>query len=329
MSFKKIVYTLLSFSVSGLLFWYVYRDSNMSGMLKHFKNINIVWFSFSILFGFFAYIVRAFRWQIALEPLGYKVSLLNSSMAVIIGYFANLFLPRVGEIVRCSVLKKTDQVSVKVSFGTVITERIVDLILLTFFICCSFLLQLTRIKKLLIETLNYNFNYSKIAVVLALTLLLFLIFIILLKKNHKRLKRHSIYRFGLRFLIDFKKGLTSVKYMNKKNKIKYIVSSLLIWVLYYYMFYMVFISVNNLGAIDFDKILFVFTMGCIGMIMPTPGGVGAFHLLTSASLISYNVSKEASNFVALILHGGQYFGLWLTALLTLIVLAIVLNRSKK
>lgn len=328
MNIRKIFYVLISFVVSGALLWYVYKGSDLTNILENLKQVDRFWLTMSILLGLMGFLVRAYRWIVALRPLDHHFSLFSSLISVILGYFVNLFVPRLGEIIRCSVLKKMDKIAVDVSFGAIITERIIDLLFFFLFLLISFITQFSRIRTLLVENLRYDLDILKIINITIVSAAALLTVILILRKYHARLMHNMIYKRVIDFLLGLKKGLSSIRYLNRTDKIKYWSSSILIWVIYYFMFYTGMLSVD-IGTIDFEKITFVFTAGCIGMILPTPGGVGSFHLLTAASLASYGVEQDISNFFALVFHGAQYVTIWIIGLITaLVFVAILYQRTR-
>lgn len=327
MNIRKILFVLVSFIVSGALLWYIYKGSKLTDIIQNLKQVDQFWLTVSIALGIIAYLIRAYRWQVAFKPLHYRITLFSSWISVILGYFVNLFVPRLGEIIRCTVLKKMAKIDVEVSFGTIITERIIDLLFFVIFILIALITQFKRIRNLLVENLDYDLNLFKIFNMLIIFTVALLAIILLLRKYHDRLIKNKIYKKIIDFLIGLKKGLSSIRYLSRPDKVKYWSSSLLIWIFYYFMFYTGMLSVD-IGLLSFQKVTFIFTAGCIGMILPTPGGIGSFHLLIVGSLVSYGVSQDVSNFFALIFHSAQYLTTWIIGFFTAFIFLIVLYRRR-
>jgi uncharacterized protein (TIRG00374 family) len=120
----------LLFALSMFLMWYALKGIDFKLVLKHLKNANYLWVTLSLIIAATGYFSRAYRWKMQIDPTGYKAGFWPVYNAMMVGYLANLVLPRAGEVVRCSVLKRTDNIPVKVSLGTVITERVIDLVIL-------------------------------------------------------------------------------------------------------------------------------------------------------------------------------------------------------
>ena len=137
----SILKYILFVSLAGGLLFYTFKEISFTQLVDNLKRANIYWLLLSICVALLSHVTRAFRWIILLEPLGYKPKLSNTFFAVMIGYFANLFVPRMGEVSRCAVLGKTDSVPVDTSFGTVITERLFDLMMLIILILLGMFLM--------------------------------------------------------------------------------------------------------------------------------------------------------------------------------------------
>jgi len=125
---KKILSSVLFFLIGVSVFWLVYRNFNFNELLNALKNIRFRWIIVSITFGLLSHFIRAIRWKMLIEPMGYKPGLSNLFLSVIVLYFTNLIIPRGGEITRCTVISKYEQVPFVKLAGTVLVERITDLL---------------------------------------------------------------------------------------------------------------------------------------------------------------------------------------------------------
>ena len=154
---KSIIQFIVLLSIGILLVWLSFRSvwTEKEKILDSFKTANYFWVSISILIAFLSHYLRAFRWNYLLKPAGYSVKPTNALGAVIVGYFANYGLPRMGEITRCTLVTKYDDVPFEVALGTVITERIVDLLLLIVIFFITLFAQFSQLKDL---TATYIYN---------------------------------------------------------------------------------------------------------------------------------------------------------------------------
>ena len=146
----------------GIL-WYVFRDIDLVNLFENLKSANFTFVYISVVLSLISHLLRGYRWKLLLNPIGYKVNTFRAFIAVMVGYFANLLLPRMGEVTRCAILKKTDKVAIPASLGTVISERILDLILLLVLIFFTIIIEFKVLKDFLIEsfaTVFDNFNLT-------------------------------------------------------------------------------------------------------------------------------------------------------------------------
>jgi len=128
---KNITKFLLFLGVSAFLFYLVFREQNWTELLSVLKDdVNYTWIGVACILGIASHVSRAMRWQLLTASMGYKIRFWNSFMGVMIGYFANLAIPRIGEFTRCGVVNKYEKVPFSNLLGTVVTERIIDMFIL-------------------------------------------------------------------------------------------------------------------------------------------------------------------------------------------------------
>jgi glycosyltransferase 2 family protein len=258
-----------------------------------------------------SHVLRAERWRMLLEPTGNKVSWGNSFLSLMIGYLVNLAVPRGGEVSRCYNLYKLEKTPVEVSFGTVVVERMVDVICLLALIAFSFFAEWEKLKKFM-DTLNFStgegFSIPPWVFIVLLAGIGFLIGIYLLRKNEKFLK----------IIQGFKEGLLSI--FKLKNKGLFIFYSLGIWVLYFVMTYFVIKAFPETENLGFSAVLTLFAIGSIAMAAPLPGGAGSYHTLVPLGLVMlYNLPKANAIAFVFIFHGWQTALMILTGVISLIV----------
>ena len=134
----KILKYILFFGIGVLLLFLAFKNQNPSELISQLKNVNYTWVLLSMAFGFIAIISRGIRWVILLKNMNYKSSTLNSIYSVAIGYFTNLAIPRAGEVTRCTSLSEVEKIPFNKLFGTIILERTIDFLILTFLIPVSY-----------------------------------------------------------------------------------------------------------------------------------------------------------------------------------------------
>ncbi len=254
-----------------------------------------------MLFGGLSHLSRAYRWKFMLEPMGYKPKLLNSFMAVMAGYLANFGIPRSGEILRAASLSTYEKIPFEKAFGTIISERIADVVVMLSITAFTLFLQT--------EHLLAYFKANEINPIISVGILLSLVLIgVLILQIIKRSK--------LSFLVRIKKmarglleGMRSIFRM--KQKWPFIFHTLFIWLMYILMFYVIIFAVPGMEKTDFSIIMAAFVVGSFA-ISATNGGIGVYPVAIGAILVVFGISKQS----------GEAFG-WITwATQTLLVLVL-------
>ncbi len=278
-------------------------------LLAQWRACNFWFLLLSGLAALVSHVVRAERWKLLLEPLGHKPRLVDTTLSVLIGYFVNLAIPRGGEISRCATLNRLDRTPVNMALGTVVAERVIDLVFLLLCIGGAFLVEY--------DTLMHYFTHQRFenpdgvvkpsrtwlwlligGIVAVGTLFLW----IMIKKRPEASAKVMTRIRG--FLTGLKKGLLSV--FRLKQRLLFLFYSLLIWALYYLMLYLVIKSFPATAHLGPEAALTIFTIGAIAMSIPIPGGTGTYHQMVSTGLFFlYTVNQSSAVAFATIFHGWQ------------------------
>jgi uncharacterized protein (TIRG00374 family) len=258
-----------------------------------------------------SHVLRAERWRMLLKPTGNQVSLSGSFLSLMIGYLVNLAVPRGGELSRCYNLYKLEKTPVEVSFGTVVVERIIDVICLLALIALSFFVEWTKLKAF-IDTLELptgtGSTISPWTLLILAAVVFFVITIFLLRKNEKFKK----------IMKGFREGLLAV--FQLKNKGLFIFYSIAIWALYFLMSYLVLKAFNETQDLGFSAVLTLFAIGSIAMAVPLPGGAGSYHTLVPMGLVAlYNLPKADAIAFVFIFHGWQTLIVIVAGVVSLII----------
>ncbi len=325
---KNVIKFCLFLAVSVFLFWLVYRDQDWSELMTVLKeNVNYTWVGVACIMGIASHISRALRWQLLTASMGYKIRFWNSFMGVMIGYFANLAIPRMGEFTRCGVVNKYEKVPFSNLLGTVVTERVIDMLIL---LALTLVVVVTQFKQVGIF-LNNNpeikanvahlFHSSwMVLVVCLLGVMLLLLWKFFLKKRIQG--RICIFLSGL------KDGLLAVK--DVPNKGLFIFHSLFIWLMYFLMFYVCFFCFEFSSHLGMLVALTCFVLGSYGMVAPVQGGVGAWHFMVIASLLIYlphtPEMQEMAKIFALLTHSSMTLLYIIVGVICVIVLPLY-NRD--
>lgn len=271
------------------------------------------WIILSLIVGVISYYSRAYRWKYALEPIGYESSSKNRFYAVMIGYMINLTIPRAGEASRAVALSKSDGVPFTIGFGTIVSERIVDIIFLLIITLISFLLgqdDFMKIKGLIEDYFGPNQESSLLfyAVVLSVICIVSLLVIV----NPKiRLKVTEV-------ILNLYNSTLSI--FKTKNPLAYILHSLLIWICFLVMFYLPFLSFEATKDLPLSCVLLAFIAGSLGISL-TNGGLGSYPLLVGIVIAYFLEDLPQDEAFAI----GNALGLivWVSQTLLLIVLGLI------
>lgn len=294
-------------------------------MKKVLRNdVNYFWVWVSLIIGIFSHISRAMRWNLLIEPLGSKPGLLNTFLAVMTGYLMNLVIPRMGEISRCGVLSKYEKISFPRLIGTVVTERVIDVLMLLFMTLLALIAQSGYILSFIRQNPAMKEKAAGLvsSPLLIGGLLLLLIIVITLRK---KILNTRLYRQIGNILQHLKEGIISFRYVKKKGAM--IFHSFFIWIMYYLMLYTAFFAFDFTQGLSPLAGLTTFVMGSFGMLAPVQGGLGTWHFMTKESLALYGVSNENGIIFAFVAHTTMNLLLIVLGLLSLMALPLV-NREK-
>ncbi|CAG5007028.1 hypothetical protein DYBT9275_03949 [Dyadobacter sp. CECT 9275] len=332
---KSILRYIISLGLAGGLIWFVFKDINLSDMLARFVQADWRWIALSCLFLLGAHVTRAWRWGMLMEPLGYSPKLFDSSISVLTGYFANYIVPRMGEVTRCGTLYRLEKVPVNLSFGTVVAERIFDVLILLILIGLNFILEFDRLSTFFTDFFQSKIGNSEGSGALLLILagvfiagIIALVFLFRNKSFQEKLMQNKLMAKIIEFAKGMLEGLLSIRKL--KNPGLFILSTVLIWILYYLVSYVLFFCIPETAGLGPLAGLTLLVVGAIGMTAPTQGGIGAYHLLVGNVMILYGLSQQDGITLATFIHGAQMlFMLVIGALAFLYVLVRGTKQPEK
>jgi uncharacterized protein (TIRG00374 family) len=333
-SSRKLFFDIVKYSITlgiaGFLLWYVYRDFSFERILGYFKNLNYYWLGLSIILALFSHYLRAYRWNLLLEPLGYNnLKTPRTFIAVMVGYFANNLVPRLGEVTRCGILKKNDNVAMTSAFGSVVAERALDLFILIALAGFTFILEFDKLNDFVFDKFQESFpnarSFYGIAITLSLSGIGLLIGVyILMRVYREKLHRNSLY-LKIRHLIkELLEGALSIRKV--KSPGSFWLSTLGIWMLYYFMLIVVFYAFPPTVGLSFIAGLTLLIMSGLGMSAPVQGGIGVFHILVSSVLVLYGISSEDGKVFALIAHSTQFITIMVFGGISFVISVFMKNR---
>lgn len=311
-SFLKTLKFFTFLSIGGVLLYFAFKGIDVQNVWHDLKIAKYSWIFLSLFLAFLAQLSRAYRWNLLIEPIGHNPLFQNTFYSMMTGYLANFALPRIGEITRCASLGKKEKIPVDKLLGTVILERIIDL--LSLFI----LLLLLLILKFEIFGSFINNNIfiplkEKISSVLGfswITWVIIFISIIVITLLYYLYFRETIGKFKsfhkLKNIVKgILEGLKSVYKMKRKGE--FILHTIIIWALYLFMTWVVVFSLPSTSGLKIIDGLFILVIGALGMSVPVQSGIGAFHWIVSRGLFAVYpfISLEQGLAFATISHGSQ------------------------
>lgn len=321
-SFKYLILLLIGL----VLLYFAFKEQDLNLLFEDLRRAEYVWVFASVLFAYLAHLVRAYRWRMMISSLGHGTpSLTNTFYAVLIGYLANLAFPRMGEVSRCGVINKTDQIPIVKLIGTVVAERLIDLLMLGFIIFLAIAIQFGLLSDFLYNNLLIKLTrsegYFTLLVFASFMLILMLVLFYIFKKREKLGIWYKIHKFYL----DIKSGIFSIKAMG--NKAGFIAYSILIWLMYGISVYLCFFALKATAELGPVVALSTLVFSSLAMIAPVQGGIGAFHWMVSEGLTIYGIERSEGLAFALLLHSFQTLIILFTGSISLILLFI--NSPKK
>ncbi len=335
------------FAIVGfVILWFVYRSNNaayqaeclqkgiaavdcnlLDKVISDVKSAHIGWILISLLIFIISNISRALRWHIMLEPMGYKPRFVNSLSSILVAYLSNLGFPRSGEFVRAGILSKYENYPVEKVMGTIILDRIADVLMLVVIIGLTAILSYEHFYTYLSTHANIpdisTLLSSKIVLALGTGLIGVLALGYFLKNNFIQ---STFGKKVINLLKGFKEGIFSITKLQRPWQ--FVFHTIVIWMCYFLMTYVVFFAFDPTSHLGPIAGLVIFVFGTLGIVFPSPGGMGSYHFLVGEGLGLYGIeSADAFSFANIIFFSVQLFCNVLLGLIALIVLPIYNSKS--
>jgi glycosyltransferase 2 family protein len=325
-----IQYTVI-LCVTVFLIWFSLRgitvgegENKAAYLLNTWNEANKGWLLMMAAVAIISHVIRAERWRMLLKPAGHAITLKSSFLSVMVGYLVNLVIPRGGEVSRCYNLYKLDKTPVEVAFGTVVVERIIDVVCLVVLIGLSFLFESEKlfafINTLPIQTAGFAGKIKTILILVGIAVLIGLVLFLIVKRS-ARLK-HMIQKA----VVGFKQGFVAV--FNLERKGLFIFYTVIIWVLYFVMSYCVMLAFEATSNLGMGAVLSLFAIGSIAMAAPLPGGAGSYHALVPAGLVFlYHLPQSEAVAFTFVFHGWQTLISIVTGAISLLATSVLAGRK--
>lgn len=315
MNIKKVLKVTFPLLLAIAFGWYIFSIIPFSNIIPYFKSANYYWIALGVGFGFVSHLSRAYRWNFLLEPLGHKIKFPNSVMAIFIAYLANYGIPRSGEVLRAVAITNYENIPFEKGFGTIVAERMADLIVMLLIISLTLILQFDFIYALL----EKSFNPKSLIIMLLGSITLLAALLIYFKRSRSKLALK---------IKTFVKGLAEgvLSIFKMKRKWAFIVHTLFIWSMYVLMFYVTTFAIQDLNEITIGAVLIAFIAASF-TIAATNSGVFFYPAAIMAAFLLFQLPKDASYAFGWIMWTSQTLMIAICGSLAFIILPIY-NKKK-
>lgn len=320
---KAFIQYLAIITATVLLVWFSLRGLKWEYLVMTWEKANKGWLMVMAVIAIISHFIRAVRWKMLILPAGHSTTVSNSFFSVMVGYLVNLAIPRGGEVSRCYNLYKLDKVPVDVSFGTVVVERVVDLICFALLLASVFFLEANKLFAFLDTFWTAGSSHDNIWLLVYLLgagIVSLLIFYWIFTKVER------LRTFVQKTWEGIKKGLLTI--FKLQNKGLFIFYSLFIWFLYFLMSYAVMFAFPATANLGLNAVLSLFAIGSLAMTIPLPGGAGSYHTLVPAGLVFlYQVPQTDAVAFTFIFHGWQTVILIAGGAISLIITSVLVKKQ--
>ncbi len=320
---NTLIKVVLPLALGVFIIYYLFRDIDFNDVWHIIKDANWGILVFSLLFGLIGHTLRGYRWDLFIDPLGYKARIANLSYAIYGGYAVNFALPRAGEIWKCGIIAKEEKIPFTKLFGTMILDRIFDSLTVIFICLIAFLFNMqffiTQLKQnqdtfdMVLAVLQSPLLYILLAAAAITTYIIFKFF-----------KENFIVRKVKEFIRGMIKDAKAI--WNMKTKGKLALFTIGIWTSYFLYFYVTFFAFDFTENLGFTAGLIAFALSSLSMGVPSNGGLGPWQVAVIAALSIYGVSDLEAKAFAVGVFGIQ--SLWVIALGLFGFVMLALNKRK-
>ena len=328
---KKVLQVVVPLLLAIGLMWLVLKDTDFAAVGQKLTTINYWLMGLSMVPMIGAHLARSQRWRILLEPVGPKPTFGEAFAAVMVGYLANLALPRLGEVTRCTILHRRTGIPVEVAIGTVLAERAFDMVMLLVITLLSFTLEYDKLflffSKLLGNTPGQPDGSKAIGGLLIYLALFVVAAIALFYGFRKRITKLSFYAKVLKVITGLLAGILSA--FKLKQRTQFFAMTAAIWVGYWLSTWLCLEAVPGLDTLGPLAGLLILTVGSFGMVAPVQGGYGPFEFMLIAGLTQfYNSDKITAETGALVTHNFQNIIVVAVGVISLLWLSATLGRHQ-
>lgn len=328
----QVIQYIFFLGIGVLLLWLSVRHLDLSKVWHDILRAHYGWLFLSLGFALLSHMARALRWNLLISSLGYKTRFWPTFFSVMIGYLANTAVPRMGEFVRCGTLSKKEKIPFNALFGTVISERFFDLIVLALIIFFTMIFQLSLVSSFLHKILDPIIHsvFSNIINIILFTVLILLILAgiaWLVWAFRHRIKNVTFYKAVKNFLHGLWIGIKTIIKLRQKGL--FLFYTFVIWLFYAVMTYLPFKMLSESSHLTFVDGITLMALGSLGIVAPVPGGIGTYHYIVKVILTEiYSVQDVAAMSYATIVHAGQTMFNVIVGAVSYVLIGILARKQK-
>ena len=274
-----------------------------------------------------SHFVRALRWRLLFKPLKHSPTVNNTFGAVMVTYLANLAVPRLGEVMRCAMLRTSEKIPMEKSLGTVVTERIIDMLMFVVIVLLGFLLMFSSVKDFIYDSLSQKFSsLPTLAGIAAAGVILLAILFVVYKLFHDKLMKFSLYRKGVEMLQGCVDGVKSILHLGPKSTLLFLLYSLIIYFLYIAGGWVILNAFADTEQLGFQTAFVIYLFGSVGM-MISQGGLGAYPVLVWQALALYDIGESTGLACGWLLWGSQQVVVLVIGLVYLVYFSLLKKKE--
>ena len=289
------------------IYWFLLKldGEQKAAIWQSFLEADYWWVMACMACSLLSHLVRALRWQLLFKPIGYQPGLNNTFGSVVIAYMGNLAFPRAGEVMRCATLRTSESIPVEKSLGTVVTERIIDLLAFALIVVIGMLVMFGQAKDWLYDTLSEKYNnLPNMAVIVGVMVALAVVAFVLYKLFWKRLLHIGIFKKVNGLVLGMVDGVKSVFHMGTRNTLLFLLYSAAIYLLYILGGLIIFHAFGETSWLGMRAAFVLYLFGSVGMTF-SQGGIGVYPVLVQLALGIYGISMEVGTACGCLLWGSQ------------------------
>lgn len=313
------------------IYWFLLKlDADQKAAIwQSFLSAHWGWVGLVMLVSILSHFVRALRWRLLFKPLDHHPSVFNTFGAVMVTYLANLAFPRLGEVMRCAMLRTSDKIPMERSLGTVVTERLFDTLMFFLIVLLGFLLMFKSVKDFLYDALSQRFSaIPTLAGIAAAGVVVLLLTVVAYKLFHEKLLRFPFYRKMHQLVLGTIDGIKSILHLGPQSFILFIIYSIAIYFLYIAGGWVILKAFADTASLGLSTAFVIYLFGSVGM-MISQGGLGAYPVLVWQALAIYGIGEATGLACGWLLWGSQQIVVLVLGLVYLIYFSLLKKKANK